>query len=248
VQFFPDENGLVSQQVEGLLAASDPVNEQSVSSSTAPLQGLPALEYLLFGENASSQFTSTSRRCEVSKAISAHLARRAAILNADWLLQVDSFVAGGQSSLGKTTVAVESAISNIRDNELGNPLGLRGQGAASPELVETPWAKISFATLDSALTSIENIMVGDGNQAGLANLLSQYQNAEYSDQLLALITDVKATLNDENNSLFNAVSDGQAATRLTALFDGDFSELRNQMQTLGQRMGIDDGFNADDGD
>jgi len=78
--FWPDPRGIALKQVQGLLAEKDPqAIADGVAGKSAALQGLPALEFALFGAGAEVLAIGDAYRCEFASAI----ARNIAVLAAD---------------------------------------------------------------------------------------------------------------------------------------------------------------------
>ena len=97
LQYWPDERNSGSRQLEALLAATDPaaLEADSFARQSVGVQGFPALESLLFGEEALSQLQEGAYRCRVVQAIATNLADIAEGVHARWRDEFRSTVAGG---------------------------------------------------------------------------------------------------------------------------------------------------------
>ncbi|MEM8547808.1 MAG: imelysin family protein [Pseudomonadota bacterium] len=69
IQFFPDPNDAVVNNVTSLLNDGQPIDEARVAGSAVGTQGLPAVEYLLFELGGLDGSTAGLRRCELLVAI-----------------------------------------------------------------------------------------------------------------------------------------------------------------------------------
>jgi predicted lipoprotein len=88
--FFPDPRGVTLRQVQALLAAADPalLTPGNLRSRSVAVQGLPALEYALYGSDAAAQLSTDSTagryRCAYARAIAANLATLSSELQRAW--------------------------------------------------------------------------------------------------------------------------------------------------------------------
>jgi hypothetical protein len=86
--FWPDPHGTAERQLRQLVARPDPkiLEPGELAKQSAAIQGLPALEVLLFG--ASSGLLAAAQpdptRCSLAQVIAANLAAIATAANADW--------------------------------------------------------------------------------------------------------------------------------------------------------------------
>jgi len=87
VLFWPDRKGIALKQVQGVLANADPdaTDPDKLGNKSVAMQGLGALEFLLFGTGA-EQLTSAEGdfRCRYARAITTLQAATAATLSAEW--------------------------------------------------------------------------------------------------------------------------------------------------------------------
>ncbi|CAN7640439.1 peptidase M75, Imelysin [Devosia sp. LjRoot16] len=87
ILFWPDRKGIALRQVQGVLADADPdaADPAKLGSKSVAMQGLGALEFLLFGTGA-EQLSSAEGdfRCRYAHAIAMLQAETAAALSAEW--------------------------------------------------------------------------------------------------------------------------------------------------------------------
>jgi hypothetical protein len=87
ILFFPDRKGTGLKQVQAALAKPDPsvTSVETLKGKSVAMQGLGALEFVLFGTGSETLATSDgSYRCQYGTAISANLQRLGAELTAAW--------------------------------------------------------------------------------------------------------------------------------------------------------------------
>lgn len=88
--FFPDPRGVTLRQVQALLAAADPaaLTAGALRSRSVAVQGLPALEYALYGNDAKTQIaadtTAGRYRCAYAVAVVANLSDIAEQIRKAW--------------------------------------------------------------------------------------------------------------------------------------------------------------------
>jgi len=84
--FWPDPRGIALRQVQGLLADADTAAlADGVAGKSAALQGIPALEFALFGTGAESLATPEGAfRCAFAQALARNVARLAGEVRAGW--------------------------------------------------------------------------------------------------------------------------------------------------------------------
>ena len=249
IQFYPDDRGFVASQVEALLGSEQPISDASLS--TAPLQGLPALEYLLFGELAAAAFQApdtATRRCDLLKAISRHMATRAGAQEAAWREAAPIQIDGGTDTIADITGAVVAQIVDLRDNKLGGPLGIHHGNQPQAQLCESPLSQSSTANLQNALQATEQLLTGSGAAPGLDDALIDAGYGEYLDNILLSFSQSQQALSQVSLPLCEALQDTTARQSLLALYDGALRQLRDLMQLLPARLAVNTGFNANDGD
>jgi len=85
--FWPDARGVTLRQVQALLAEEDPqaITPEGLSEKSVAVQGLPALEFVLFGAGSETLETAADTyRCRYGAAIAANLALLAGEVETAW--------------------------------------------------------------------------------------------------------------------------------------------------------------------
>ncbi len=140
--FWPDRRGLGARQIAAAVASRDPtvLEPTSLASKSVALQGLGAIEQVLFGEWPDAvEADARSYRCGFARSIAANMAATAQAVSAEWartdgyarLWQApgpaNSTFAGGAeitSTLGK---AMDRGLDRARNQRLIGPLGFTKQ-------------------------------------------------------------------------------------------------------------------------
>lgn len=90
INFWPDPRGIALRQVQGLLAQSGPVPDaRALARNSVAVQGLPALEYVLYREGgllekAGTADAETARSCSYAVSVAGNLAAVGAELRLAW--------------------------------------------------------------------------------------------------------------------------------------------------------------------
>lgn len=85
IAFYPVSKKTLEARLTEFLENSDaPVAPGSATLNSVSLKGLPALEYLLFRDDAKARFDRTRRHCDYLRLVSSSLADIAAVLHRQW--------------------------------------------------------------------------------------------------------------------------------------------------------------------
>jgi predicted lipoprotein len=198
ILFWPDRKSIALKQVQGALAEQDPTaaDADALESKSVAMQGLGALEYLLFGTGFETLRTGEGAyRCSYASAISTLLHRRAAAMSAEWadpagvsrrLLQpteADPDYRSTREVLETLVGVLAHGTEAIRDQRL---LPFVGRDGAAPKpksalfwrsSMTLPSIAANFTSLEALLagsriaeaTSAENAWVVDSAQFELRN-------------------------------------------------------------------------------
>lgn len=132
ISFWPDPRGIVRRQMRGILANRDEALLQpaAIEKQSVAVQGLPALEILLFSSPSSEKPEERKYRCELAQAIAANVAKQAEDMKAGWMgaqgWRETMLTPGPENKIYKTEadVAAEvvksylTALQIIRDNQV----------------------------------------------------------------------------------------------------------------------------------
>ncbi|MEM6999155.1 MAG: imelysin family protein [Pseudomonadota bacterium] len=245
IQFYPDSNNAVQNNVEQVLAGTAAIDEALVANSAVGAQGLPALEYLLFVLQGLDDPADGPRRCEFASAVAANLITMATVLVDEWQGTFrDEFVAADVDEvITRILAALAVHAEFIADRKIGDPVN-----ASSTALLE------SFR----AETSLDNIRVNiDAYMSWLDDEVdTTYRLADYVERVLE--ADTLTTMVAEELSGAEVAADGISATFediVAGQATGDIETIRLAFQALADLMvdigveaGVDLGFNNQDGD
>lgn len=164
----------------------------------ADLQGYPALDYLLFGRDASgtlSTYTThplAARRMAFTRTLVERLEAFSAATLSEWQNGYrDAFVAADGIDVGSSLSLLINALDrylerDLRDGKVGIPLGLRSLGVIQPQRVEAYFSGQSVPLLDDGLNACLALVEGTDSYSLYAYLDAvdaQYFEAPLSDAI-----------------------------------------------------------------
>ncbi|WP_119419259.1 imelysin family protein [Desertibaculum subflavum] len=265
--FWPDPRNTVSRQVDELLAGKDAgaLTAQAFARGNVAGQGFPALERLLYGEDAAAKLTGggaeAAFRCDAIRAIAGNLAGMAADIRREWIegaeAQAKVMAEAGQSGdryAGPKEVTLDlfkslhAAVELVADHKLARPLGASLQ-AARPQLAEAWRSRRSLAALRLNLEAAEAMYLGEDGGAGFSAFVRDVAgNAALDDLLRRAFAQTRGTAASIGKPLEVAVLDPAERPKLVQLAR-EASALKTLLaQRLTVALDIPLGFNALDGD
>ena len=242
VAFWPDKKDFVGRGLTALLAEPEEAlrDKETVAAHSAAVQGLPAIERLLFDDLPP---------CPAVIGISANLDAIAADLHNAW------FAPGGFADLARSAgpdnvtfatepeftkllfTALDFELTRIADARLGRPLG--SYDRPMPRRAEAWRSGLSLALIDAQLAGIQD-MLKDGFGTSLSG-----QNSTRIDDLLE---DARARVGHIGAPLDAAVAKPGTRVRVEAL-QTRIVELKHRLASdIGPELGVEAGFSATDGD
>lgn len=255
VQFWPDKKNLVGRQVEQLLASGKPVDAASLAQGSVVIQGLSAYEYILYDSQPElAAPEQKARYCPLLIAIGERQHALAEDILGAWnrqggmLAQLTQFpnerYADAHEALADLLRAQVTALDTLK-KKLGAPMGRQTKGVAQPYQAEAWRSDASLASLRASLEAARAVWDGVDGQ-GFKGLLPKEHKAvaERIDNAYA------ATLSllepDQRLSAMLQTPEGQE--QLKRLYDSLNSVHRLHEGELARALGIQLGFNANDGD
>lgn len=255
MNFWPQARGKVSNAVDGALASdaeAKPVDQRSFA-----LQGLPAMEYLLF---ASPQLEAKTPRCELAIAVSGNMQAIASDVLAEWT--------GGDTPYGATAVSagpdnatypkasdvtldlfrsLHEGLQRISTLKLDPALG-KDIKRARPALAEATLSASGMANIRQSLIALEQLYLGRDDD-GLTRLTQMSANDPKLDALMRkAFQQTRETADSVALALPQAVSDVAERPKLEKLS----KQVRALRQICADRLApalkLSVGFNSLDGD
>lgn len=258
IAFWPDQRNILGRQLSAFLAAKDEatLTPERFADASVALQGLPALERLLFDDGGLAAFTSgdgAAFRCKTAQAITGNLATIAAVVGESWTGGDDPYLpklarpgAGSGSFLnGSDAVArflndTVTGLIAVRDMKVLAPMKENG-GKAS----EYRRSGAGKAALAANLQGFADMLRTPGGLLGLAKSSGAQTEADAAnaslDKSLALIASLA-------HPIAIAVTDAKDRETMAAL-DVELKSLRDVLAgPIAKALALTLGFNALDGD
>jgi predicted lipoprotein len=258
IQFWPDTHNRVGQKVEALLAQETPITADSLASANVLVQGLSALEYLLFDPDKTDPATlQPPRVCEYLRAAGANTQSVAAGLADGWAMGQGNFVGtflsagpGNQAfptqkdAVAALVSGVVSSLEVIKNRKLGDAFGGRpGSGRINPYHLELWRSRLSLEAMQRELDANRQLY-----QTGLRPLLLAGGHKTLAQQLDDTFSRAGKTLASLPHPLETQIQEPSALPQFQAAFDQLGQLLALLKRDLPAAMGLQLGFNANDGD
>ena len=176
--YWPDAKGLGARQVREALGKQDQsvTDAASLSGKSVALQGLPALEYLLYGDTAGALAKGggeASFRCRFAETVAANLAGMAKDIAAGWqdgAPYAKAYLEPGPANSAyhnEKEVTLElfktftTGIEVVRDQKMAKALGAKPE-QARPQLAPFWRSGLSFANMADNLKSVRDLFAKGG--------------------------------------------------------------------------------------
>ena len=262
IEYWPDKRNVVGRQLADLLkkrehAALEP---ERFATTTVGVQGLPALERMLFGDDALEALASGDGnfRCGLLAAISNNLETIARDVVAGWTEGDTAYLAridhpseddeelpSGRDAAGRLLNDLLTATIAMRDMKLLAPLGAN-QEKAKGQQAEYWRSGQSLAVLNANLEGWRALF---GTDQGLGGMLAAQPNGKtVADDVAATTDDAAKELAQITMPLDKAVADAEQRKQVEA-FAAQLVKLRDLLAgPVTTTLNLPVGFNALDGD
>lgn len=257
--FWPESQDKVAEAVRKLLAKDDPglFAPDRFRNTSVAVQGLPALEYLLYG---SDTIAPGSKHCGLLTAIAANMRDMAAAIVADWQGS-DADFAGMVSAPGPdnryfathkdATLAFfksfHGGLQALADIKL-KPVFGDSIGAARPRLVESRLSERALRNIVVNLAALEALYRGEGG-AGLGELVRKFSSDAELDPLMRKAFRItRETARAIEGPLAEAVRDPGRRPEVEKLLTQVLALKQIVRTRLAAALELQVGFNALDGD
>ncbi|WP_313516130.1 imelysin family protein [Pseudomonas sp.] len=256
VQFWPDKKNLVARQVEQLVKSDKPVDGESLAKASIVVQGLSAYEYVLFDSNLDlADAEQKARYCPLLEAIGAHQQALSEQILAGWqkndgmLAQMSKFpnarYAESKEAISDLLRVQVTALDSLK-KKLGAPLGRQTKNIPQPFQAEAWRSHASLSNLAASLESAEQVWSGvDGK--GLKALIGS-EHKDLIAKIDAAYADSRRQMAALQPPLDDLLKSEQGRAQLNAFYDSLNVVHRLHELELARVLGVQLGFNANDGD
>jgi len=264
IEYWPDKRNVVGRQIADVLKKQDlaALQPEHFATTTVGVQGLPALDRLLFEDdalaNVRAEASGAAFRCKLFAAIGANLKTIAHELAAGWTDGKSAFLArighpsedeqeatGGRDVAGRLLNDLLTATIAIRDIKLLVPLG-DSLAKAKPQAAEFWRSGQSIAILNANLQALRAVF---GTDHGLGALLAAQSGGKAAaDATITAIDQASSMLAQITLPLDKAVADPAQRKQVEALAE-HMEKVRDALAgPVATKLNLPIGFNALDGD
>jgi uncharacterized protein len=276
IQFWPDKHNLIRKKINALLNSSDDITVERIEKASVVVQGLSALEFLLFDQDGGqrslySKPKGDTRRCQLLMAVSAHTQQVAAHLNAEWQPTGSHYLAtliqpgeknteypNHEAALAALVDTLVASLESAKRDQLATPMGYRDKAGKPVKRKPRPYLAQAWRSRQSIVLLQANIqaarqLFNGGISASEKNYgFKHYLNHQISTQALAGKIDNQFTriinqLDAMEPSLFDAVAN-QPTPQIHQVYEDVAQLVKLVKNQLPPAMGVTLGFNANDGD
>ena len=257
--FWPDPKGIGLRQVQRALIKKDETvtAEKTLAEKSVALQGLPALEYLLYGKGAetmTSEGEAGAFRCRFAAAIAANMATISTDLEEAWGPDApftkafldpgpnDPLYRAPKDVTLELSKAFSAGIELVRDQKLGKPLGDNAEHAR-PRLAAFWRSSLTFPNMVGNLEGVQALFV----EGGFAEIVAA-ESPGVEKSILFDLERVTKSLGAERVTIAEAVREPAQRNKLEALRVALKSARDTAAALIAQGAGLSFGFNAMDGD
>jgi predicted lipoprotein len=256
IQFWPDKKNLVGRQVEQLVSAQPQIDAAALANASVVVQGLSAYEYILY--DAVVDITNTvqqARYCPLLVAIGERQKSLAEDILNRWsstdgmLAQLSKFpnqrYADAHEAIAELLRAQVTALDSLK-KKLGTPLGRQTKDIPQPFQADAWRSESSLKSLYASLLSAKTVWTGVDNH-GLRGLLGAEQKP-VADRIDTAYAGSSTLLSALQLPLAHLLASEDGRQQLNALYDSLNTLHRLHEGELAKALGVQLGFNANDGD
>jgi len=220
------------------------------------VQGLSAYEYILFDSNINlADDAQKARYCPLLTAIGERQKQLAEEILASWnstdgmLAQMSKFpnqrYADSHEAIADVLRVQVTALDTLK-KKLGTPMGRQSKGIPQPFQADAWRSESSLKSLAASLAAAQTVWAGVDNK-GLRSLLPAEQKP-LADKIDAAYATSLKLFNDNQRTLNELLADDAGRAQLNAIYDSLNVVHRLHEGELAKALGIQLGFNANDGD
>ncbi len=236
VQFWPDKKDTTGRKMAELLKQHTPVSAQTLGAQSVTVQGLGALEWLLY--DPAANLPAQPDACQLGLAISQNLANKALIIANAW--QKNPWAELDEASWNAEYIALLSNQLEFSMSKLSRPLANIGQ--PRPYFAESWRSKTSMRNLKANLVAMNRLYL-----AKLDHQLRERGDSELADRIGQHFIDAIETW-PEQASLFDMLITRQGYQSALAQYN-KLEQLKYLIhEEVATKLQIVIGFNSTDGD
>ncbi len=254
IQFWPDKKNLTSKQLNKLLQAEDTatLTQEYFQTASIAVKGLPAMERVLFGDDALAQIKASAYRCEFIHAVSQYLQTQSQNTFNEWhefqqefsyLESEEGLYENAQEATIDLMKAQVEPLEVIRDLKLIRPLGKK---RAKAKRLESWRSEHSLQNLQINLNSLHHMYSGL-EAYNLKQLLEEQGATDLAQGIETQFQALEAILSKLPAPLSKHVTEPEVRNQLLLLVEG-LTLLSRSLEQSMNLLELQLGFNSRDGD
>lgn len=258
IQFWPDSHNRIGRKVLSLLAGEEPINKDTIAKGVVLVQGLSALEFVLFDpQQANAENFNNPRTCDFllaasdhSKAVSQQLLQR---WRSDGGNFTGTFLSAGPNNpsfgspseaLGALLSAVITSLENIKNKKIAEPFGGEPQTNTLNRYKLELWrSQYSLPAIHTETAAVQELL-----ETAIVPVLEASQHEATAEQVSAQLAQLRELSATAKAPLFEQLKDPEQQAHWQTIWQqlGDLlSVLKNQVP---EQINTQLGFNSNDGD
>lgn len=255
IQFWPDKKNLTSKQLNVLLVNADPktLTADFFNTASIAVKGLPAIERIIFADNALQTLQSKPFHCQFLHAISDHLVAQTKGTLTEWQTykqefeylssEEGSYESSQEASIDLMKAQVEP-LEIIRDLKILRPLGKTAK--AKPRRLENWRSKNALQNMQHNIQALHHMYSGV-KAYNLSRLMTEQGEAELAKNIEVQFSSIESNLNKLPSPLSKHLHDPSVHSQLLQI-SLEISQLHNNLGTSMNTLELQLGFNSRDGD
>lgn len=239
VQFWPDKKNTTGRKMSALTKSDQVWSAQQISTQSVTVQGLGALEWLLY--DSGSTLETNSNTCSTAVSISQNLNAKADLIANAWA--ENPWKAKKKTEWESEYISLLSNQLEYSMKKLSRPMAKIGH--PRPYFSESWRSGTSLANLKANVQSMQALYLANGD--GLDALLREHGKLELADRVSRQF-DMTLETWPEENSLFEALQTVDGYRTVLAQYN-KLEQLKYLIhEEVAIELGVVIGFNATDGD
>ncbi|PIE25147.1 MAG: hypothetical protein CSA60_01255 [Neptuniibacter caesariensis] len=168
IQFWPDKKNLTSKQLNKLLAEKDPnsLTDEALQTASIAVKGLPAIERILYAQEALTKIQQDSYRCQLLHAVSNYVKDQSKSTYQEWqsfkhefdyVESEDGLYGSAQAATVDLMKALIEPLAVVRDLKILHPLGTK---KAKPRRLENWRSQSALRNLQTNISTLHHMYSG----------------------------------------------------------------------------------------
>jgi len=254
--FYPDRKSTGLKQVQRILANRDvsAIDGRRLAGKSVAVQGLGALEYLLFGKNSESLTKGNEFRCAYTQAIAVNLRGMSAEIREDWQAKDrtgqlwtepgarNPILTSPREAVNELLGTLVHGLETIRDIRIGAFLKSDAE-RDKPRRALFRRSKNTLLIIGANIRAVRELLV----QSELRGLMSP-EDVPLVDNVIFELQNLELAVGSINEPVAEALENSKERKKLAYLLTSLNYAIRLFDEDIAQAAGLSSGFSFSDGD